>query len=446
LAPITLHPENGHYFLFRGRPTVLISSAEHYGALLNLEFDFGPYLKELQAKGLNQTRAFSWAYREVAGSFQIAENTLAPLPHRFCAPWPRTETPGAADGLGKFDLSRWNDDYFRRLHDYCREAASRGVVIELVLFCPFYEEAMWDVSPMNVKNNVNGVGDVPRSEVYSLRHASLTAVQEALTRRLVAATRGFANLYYEVCNEPYFGGVTLEWQDRIIAAIVDAEKDSQAPHLIAQNIANGSAVIEKPNPHVSIFNFHYANPPAAVGANHGLNRVIAFDETGFKGTEDTPYRTDAWEFLLAGGGVYSHLDYSFTTAHENGTYKFPSTQPGGGGPALRRQLQILREFLDRFDLVRMRPAPAVIRAPLGSDTAWALVEAGRQYALYLKGGRTTTLTLDVPAGRYEAEWLHPRTGKAESPRKIEHSGGDLALPVPAYEQDIALRLVRRGAA
>ena len=37
--PISLHPDNPHYFLFRGKPTVLITSGEHYGAVLNLDFD-----------------------------------------------------------------------------------------------------------------------------------------------------------------------------------------------------------------------------------------------------------------------------------------------------------------------------------------------------------------------------------------------------------------------
>jgi hypothetical protein len=29
--PIQLHPANPHYYLFNGRPTILITSAEHYG-------------------------------------------------------------------------------------------------------------------------------------------------------------------------------------------------------------------------------------------------------------------------------------------------------------------------------------------------------------------------------------------------------------------------------
>ena len=48
--PLSLHPENPHYFLFHDRPAVLISSGEHYGAVLNLDFDYVKYLNTLKAK------------------------------------------------------------------------------------------------------------------------------------------------------------------------------------------------------------------------------------------------------------------------------------------------------------------------------------------------------------------------------------------------------------
>ena len=51
--PLKLHPENPHYVVFRGKPTVLVASTEHYGAVLNRDFDFRPYLDELKAAGLN---------------------------------------------------------------------------------------------------------------------------------------------------------------------------------------------------------------------------------------------------------------------------------------------------------------------------------------------------------------------------------------------------------
>ena len=66
--PITLHSDNPHYFEYRGKPVVLITSAEHYGAVINLDFDFRKYLDTLVADGMNYTRVFSGAYVEPQGA------------------------------------------------------------------------------------------------------------------------------------------------------------------------------------------------------------------------------------------------------------------------------------------------------------------------------------------------------------------------------------------
>ena len=439
---LKLHPDNPHYFSFRGKPVVLITSGEHYGAVLNADFDYVRYLDELKARGFNLTRTFSGVYREVPGSFKIENNTLAPEPARFVCPWPRTDTPGAADG-NKFDLTKWNPAYFTRLKDFLTQAGKRGVVVELVLFCPFYDESMWRVNPMNFANNVNGVGKVPRTEVYTTKHKELLAVHEALVRKLAAELKDFDNLYYEVCNEPYFGGVTLDWQERIIAALVDAEKGLAARHLIAQNIANKSARVKAPNKHVSIFNFHYATPPQTVALNYDLNRALGDDETGFKGVADLTYRAEGWDFILAGGAVYSNLDYSFTVAHPDGTAKV-KTSPGGGGPGLRKQLQILKEFIDGFDIIKMRPDNAVLKGGVPSGaTARALVERGKAYAVYVKGGTAAKLVVELPAGDYRAEWLDTRSGTVARREEFRHVGGNRTVASPRYTEDIALRILRR---
>ena len=445
-APLALHPDNPHYFLFRDKPTFLITSGEHYGAVLNGEFDFVPYLDELQARAFNLTRTFSGVYREVPGSFRIKDNTLAPAPDRYIAPWRRSNTPGAADGGAKFDLDAWNEGYFSRLEDFCTHAAQRGIVIEFVLFCPFYEDSMWNVSPLNARNNINGVGDMPRTDVYTLKHATMVARHEAFVRRVVGALRRFDNLYYEICNEPYFGGVTLEWQARIAATIQEVESARGPKHLIAQNIANGRARVERPNSAVSIFNFHYATPPDTVALNYGLDRVIGDDETGFRGVADRPYRTEAWEFLLAGGGVFDNLDYSFTAAHEDGTAPVTDPTPGGGGPALRKQLGILRSFLASFDFVHMRPdsrCVAEVRPKALAPRVRALADAGTAYALYVGDGTQVTLVLDLPPGRYRAEWINPRSGATDKSEDFESPGGRVRVESPAYEEDIALRIRAR---
>ena len=63
-SPLSINPQNPHYFIFRGKPAILIGSTEHYGAVMNLDFDYITYLNELAASGLNVTRTFSGAYVE----------------------------------------------------------------------------------------------------------------------------------------------------------------------------------------------------------------------------------------------------------------------------------------------------------------------------------------------------------------------------------------------
>ena len=285
---LALHPANPHYFQWRGRPTILITSGEHYGAVLNLDFDYRRYLDTLAADGLNYTRVFSGAYVEPQGAFNIARNTLAPAAGRFIAPWPRSTQPGYANGGNKFDLSRWDDAYFARLKDFLAYAGTKNIVVELTLFCPMYEDLQWTLSPMRAANNVNGIGEVPRADVYTMgNYGGLLALQESLTRKLVTELNGFDNLFFEICNEPYAGPVQLAWQHRIADVIVATERDLPVKHLIAQNIANNTARITAPHPAVSIFNFHYATPPDAVGENYALGKVIGDDETGFRGTRDS---------------------------------------------------------------------------------------------------------------------------------------------------------------
>lgn len=68
---------------------------------------------------------------------------------------------------------------------------------------------------------------------------------------------------------------------------------------------------------------------------------------------------------------------------------------------------------------------------------------GRQYAVYLFGGKQADLLLDLPAGSYRIEWLNPRSGAVEKREDLRHAGGGAKLSSPAYTPDMALRCVRR---
>lgn len=285
-------------------------------------------------------------------------------------------------------------------------------------------------------------------------------VQDALVRKIVAELRDFDNVMYEICNEPYSSQmVTADWERHIAAVIAEAEAGfpPSRRHLITQNVANGSRKVPNPDARVSVFNFHYSRPPESVALNRDLNRPIGCNETGFDGQADAVYRVQGWEFILAGGALYNNLDYSFTAGREDGTYPYPSGQPGGGSTALRKQLAVLRAFMDSTGFIGMRPLQDFVRSgvPEGSS-AWALGTPGKTYALYLHHGgprkgqkpqyavdatrRRSGIEVDLPAGNYRVEWIDTKTGKVAAQERFAHGGGPRTMSSPEYSEDIALRV------
>ena len=460
---LRLHPENPHYFLFRGKPAVLITSAEHYGSVLNREFDYSKYLDTLASHGFNLTRTFTGAaYCEPAGAFSITRNPLAPEKGNYVAPWKRSEQPGAWDGGNKWDLDAWNEAYFERFRDFVAQASKRGIIVEVNLFCPFYEDnqtkqsKMWPLSPFHASNNINGLGHSSSHDVYTLdKHGGLLAPQERFVRRIVEELKDFDNLYYEICNEPYFAGVTLAWQHHMVDVIASAQSTHAHPKLIAQNIANHSATIKDPHPAVSIFTFHYTYPPVVVGENFGRNKVIAENETGFRGTADEVYRCEAWDFLLSGGGMFNNLDYSFVAGHEDGSFAYPPNTPGGGGATFHRQLAVLVKFMNSLDFIARKPANELVHSLSPEASICLLAKPGHHYAAYLhhsakpawkdvkklnSGTFRDSFELDAPAATYQIEWLEPATGKLLAQETRPHDGGPMKLQSPEYAQDAALRI------
>ena len=465
-GPIRQHPRNGHWFEWRGRPAALIAGGEHYGAVLNRDFDFARYLETLQRDGLNLTRTFTGAYVEPQGAFGIERNTLAPRPEAFLAPWVKI-APRQPDQPPRYDLDRFDPAYLERLRAFLAEADRRGVVVELVLFSSTYGRAQWSIHPFNPANNLQKVGPGDFRKLHTLDNNGCLKYQEALVRQLVTELNDFDNMYFEIQNEPWADNsipgeqlypywvektgfpnavqiptaATLAWQTRIAQIITQTETDLPKRHMIAQNLANFRLAIrsEEIAEGVSLVNFHYALPEAATW-NRGGRWVLGCNETGFAGRRVEPYARDAWRFLFSGGALYNHLDYTFSVGHEDGSDE-TNNAPGGTTPEVRRRLAVLARFLGGCDLGGLRPDPAVIVRAEGVGS-WALSEPGRQLAAYFEGRGPARLTLDLAAGRWSAQWVDPHTGALVGSASLDHPGGALQMESPVFEQAIALRMIK----
>jgi hypothetical protein len=465
--PIRLHPQNPHYFLWNGKATALVGSGEHYGAVLNRDFDYKRYLQTIESDGMNYTRLFGGSYVEVpAKSFGILRNDLGPAPGRLLAPWARSDVAGYAVGGNKFDLARWDTEYFSRLREFMAEAVRHGIVVELTLFSSQYGDLQWNVSPLNSANNINHTDAIDWKKLNTLENGNILQHQEKYVRRLVHEVNEYPNVIFEIANEPWsdrgvladvvnpylFTGrdkypnsvdladeLSLAWQARVSDWITSEEANMPNKHLIAQNCCNFFYPVRNVVQGASILSFHYAYPEA-VSMNYGLGKVISYDETGFLGRDDDVYARQAWNFMLSGGGVFDNLDYSFSVGHEDGLDS-EANGPGGGSSALRNGLRILSEFLKGLPLVEMQPDANVVKHAGGVWTH-TLSNASGQYAMYVDGDGPAEVELRLPAGEYSFTWIDIATGSTKGNGTLQHSGGDYVMKTPEFRRGIALKLWR----
>ncbi|MBK5262076.1 MAG: hypothetical protein JJE17_05810 [Peptostreptococcaceae bacterium] len=456
--PLKLDPANRHYFQYDGKPIVLITSGEHYGALINLDFDYIPYLDSLNAQGMNNTRVFSGTYVERGKDIKWMgyENTLAPRPNRLIAPWARSNVKGYFVGGNKFDLDKWNGKYFKRLKDLITQAKKRGIFVELTLFGNQYSDSIWINSPLYPENNIqhsgpSGAGSFRIFE--TLGNRELLAREDEFVDKVLHELNGFDNLYYEVCNEP-FNDVTdslavIKWHNHMIDLITRIEASLPKKHLIATNQADVD------NVHVSVANYHYVqipNKPSDAWI-YSLNKVYSMDETmgSLIDSNVNDVRVEAWDFFMRGGGAYNNLSWEYTPDNESGS---------DSARIIRIQLSYLKTFMNSIDFLKMAPDnKTVIKYPRGTFIR-VLSDKGKEYACYLhhsipKGKKNIwgydaiektfkdTLFVQIPAGIYDVKYTNPSSCKLfDDVDTIESNGGQSMLITPSFKTDIAF-IIRR---
>lgn len=468
--PVKTDPANPHYYSFRGRPILLITSAEHYGAVLNKAFNYVAYLDALKANGLNYTRIYPGALFEPVGKYMTG-NTLGPRPSNLILPWARSSEPGYMLGGNKFDLDHWDDAYFARLRDFLHQADERGVVVEICFFNSQYSDT-WPISPLYHENNVQGEGKCDWRAAQSLTDADVARREEDYVRKITQEANAFDNTILEICDEAASigTGITLAgpWVARMADVVIATEKKLPKKHLIAQEVEGpfGGAMDFSADPRFDVVVGQYINGWIAgeaggemggirgLDVKYGVNKPIELNETdyyplNYRGDKIADSRVEAWEFIVGGGAAFNQLNGLFTV--ENPAGKHPDDEK------MFAALRHLGEFMGSFEFTKMHPDKPFVAGGLGKDAYYrVLSEPGRQYAVYIhhSGERKTgsyeaapgsygeSLVLNLPAGTYQADWVDPASGSVAESKKVEHQGGNLTLIAPKYTIDIALRIKR----
>jgi hypothetical protein len=465
--PIKLHPANPHYYLFHGQPTILITSAEHYGGVVNKDFDYVAYFDALKAYGLNYTRIYPGFLFEPMGKF-MKGNTLGAKPISLTLPWARSNKPGYSLGGNLFDLDKWDADFFARLRDFVAKAAERGIVVEICFYNAQYGDT-WPMSPLYYENNIQGEGRCDYEDAQTLKHSDVVRREDDYVRKIIQEVNEFDNVILEICDEPYLTGTPIElagpWIAHNVEAIKKAESTLPKKHLIAQQIEGpmGGPCDFTADPDVSVITTQYAWEGSheqmgglmALDYEYDKNKPIDFNETDYyptwyQGDRVADSRVEAWEFVVGGGGSFNQLNGLYTVRDPAG-----KTDENA---QLGRALKSLHDFMYSFDFLKMHPDKSFVQGgmPLGTY-ARGMSEPGKQYAYYhhhSSFGRNTasykvtpgsyqeTLVLHLPAGSYQADWVDAATGAVVSSEKFTSDGGNHTLSTPMHTVDAALRIKR----
>lgn len=126
--------ENPWYWEYRGRPVFLAGASDDDNLFQWTGSELMEQLDTLVACGGNYLR-----------------NTMSDRPDRGFEVYPFDRRPD-----GRYDLERWNPEYWRRFETFLEETGRRGVVVQIEVWDRFdYSRDPWRSHPYNPKNNVN---------------------------------------------------------------------------------------------------------------------------------------------------------------------------------------------------------------------------------------------------------------------------------------------------
>jgi hypothetical protein len=483
-SPISIHPENPKYFLFRGKPLALIAATEHYGSVVNSRFDFERYLREAADKKQTLTRLFL-LFREL----QNQRNPYSPLKVEspdFLAPYLRTGPGRALDGEAKFDLDQWNPAYFARLHHFLTRASELGIVVEVTLFSNTYAKEVWALNPLRSENNINELKALEWPEYNTLKDPELFNRQAAFVRKVIREINHYDNIYYEICNEPG-GGVkgfappsdVDAWQASIAKVVGEEMMSLNKRHLVFGSEAfsytpkfNQGIDASFKNQDFDVVNVHPLPDTRYGGRTYQMGNFMSKelmlsefrnfclatyhepkpmvmdedncaslyrDEIGW-----TIHRKRAWTALLS-GSHYDYIDFSINVGAEAGTEASRAN--------IRTWMKNLSEFFHSFDFVRSRPLANWLQNRPAATVESVLAIEGEEYLIYLADAREVTdpaanspiqavIKLLLPAGHYEARVYSPSSG-GYSPAIWLESTGSVEIDLPSIKEDIVIRVRSR---
>jgi hypothetical protein len=439
---LKVNPKNPRWFDYGGKTIALFGSGI-WTIIPDVTVDVRKHNEWYAKYGSNANRATLFAFcTSIAGG-------------KGLAPWRRTGPGRANDGLPKFDLTKWDERFWERLHEYLSDCQSRGIIVLLQMWDePFVERGSnrWRLNPFNPENNINDIPGLPggegsaEKEFYDPDNAVLMRFQDGLIKKLLDETaERYGNIIYEIGNEINMDSLTPKaerWQRHWIEFFREYERVHGVELLLSNDtrerlFRSGAQGFDVVNHH-GFLGFRIplrqvGDMPVrvydAVQRDFERYRRPVINSRPCSDPDRRNYpdvasedvgRVLYWSYFCGGGHIVG-----FRTTNESWKE----------GLAAERIIRSVHTFMKRLNLERLTPHRELVGGGL------CLADVGREYVVYLPRGGKVTVDLSGVKGRMMATWYNPRECRDEREREVA-GGGKRSFQAPG-DGDWVLHLVRR---
>lgn len=369
---------------------------------------------------------------------------------------------------GKFDLDRWNDDYWQRFEDFLNWTAERAIIVQIEVWDRFdFSQDHWQNSPWNPANNVNYSSDevglaasypahpsrdrqpffhtIPGMPRYDAKLDRIREYQQAFVDKMLSYSLQHGHVLYCMNNETSTPAKWGQyWIDFIKEAAMakgavvqttdmfdDAFRGDEAEHtpLIFRDPKHYTfADISQVNSR-NYNDMHWQQLQFLLGrinshprpTNHTKIYGSGYKGFGTGGPEDGVERF--WRDILGGSAAARfHREDSGNGLNDRAQASIRAAR------LLEKQIKFW-EVEPHMELLHQRDA----------NEAYLAADPGRAYALYFTYGGSVGLDLTGAGGRFRVTWISISMGQAvettsepgkRRPTQFVQGGSTVSLTAP----------------
>ncbi len=435
--------ENPRYWEYQGKP-VLLAGGSKDDSLFQIP-DLKEHLDEMVAVGGNYVR-----------------NTMSDR-HDFGF----EVYPFAEVGNGKYDLEKWNEEYWTRFDNFLRWTGERGIIVQIEVWDRFdYADSgdspRWQRHPYNPKNNINyteeqtglkptypkhpGANEQPFFfSVPTLRNIKpVLKYQTAFVDKMLSYSLNHGHVLYCMDNET---SGAEEWGAYWASYIRDRAREKGVEVYLTEmwdpwNLEDG--VHRRTYDHPELYSFIDVSQNNHISGQEHWNKL----QWAIDYTSSSPPPVNCVKTYGADKGRFGNNrdgEERFWRNLLGGAASCRFHRPDSGlglNEIAKSHIRSLRMLQAEFDFFGSKAdTKSTLLSDREENEAYLRFKEGKEYAVYFPNGGSVHLNLKGADGSFQLKWLGILKSEWQPPKEVQ-GGAEVELAVPGQGHWAALIIKR----